>query len=121
MALDAPFGAAVDRTIVRRDCTPTDSIGLVCQYKVQLRIIDQLVFHFLKNHITTTSYKSFLAHKHDFSFKDEKTGNVVYSGLILLCKMLEVSKPETIVEVSHLEKQLDEITLWPEHENNVRN
>jgi hypothetical protein len=34
--------------------------------------------------------------------------------------MLEVSKPETIVEVRHLEKQLDEITLWPEHENNVR-
>ena len=34
--------------------------------------------------------------------------------------MLEVSKPETIVEVRHLEKQLDEITLWPEHKNNVR-
>jgi hypothetical protein len=34
--------------------------------------------------------------------------------------MLEVSKLETIVEVRHLEKQLDEITLWPEHENNVR-
>jgi hypothetical protein len=79
-----------------------------------------LVLHVLKNHITTTSYKSFLAHKHDFSFKDEKTGNVVYSGLILLRKMLEVSKPETIVEVRHLKKQLDEITLWPEHENNVR-
>jgi len=34
--------------------------------------------------------------------------------------MLEVSKPETIVKVRHLEKQLDEITLWPEHKNNVR-
>lgn len=53
-------------------------------------------------------------------FIDEKTGNVTYSGLILLRKMLEVSKPETIVEVRHLEKQLDEITLWPEMENNVR-
>jgi hypothetical protein len=119
MVLDAPFGAVVDRTIVRLDCTPTDNVGLVRRYKVQLRIIDQLVLHVLKNHITTTSYKSFLAHKHDFSFKDEKTGNVVYSGLILLHKMLEVSKPETIVEVRHLEKQLDEITLWSEHENNV--
>ena len=116
MALDAPFGAAV---VVRLDCTPTDNVGLVRRYKVQLRIIDQLVLHVLKNHITTTSYKSFLAHKHDFSFKDEKTGNVHYSGLILLRKMLEVSKPETIVEVRHLEKQLDEITLWSEHENNV--
>jgi hypothetical protein len=119
MKLDALFGTTNDRTVIRLDCSPTDNIGLVRRYKVQLRIIDQLVLHILKNHITTTSYKSFLAHKHDFSFKDEKTGNVTYSGLILLRKMLEVSKPETIVEVRHLEKQLDEITLWPEHENNV--
>jgi len=153
MALVAPFGAAVDRTVVRLDCTPTDNIGLVRQYKVQLRIIDQLVLHVLKNHITTISYKSFLAHTHyfsfkdkktgnvvysvlillhkmlevsnpetiieNFSFKDKKTGNVVYSVLILLHKMLEVSNPETIIEVCHLEKQLDEITLWPEHKNNV--
>ena len=120
MKLDAPFGEAVDLKVVRLDCSPTDNIRLVRRYKVQLRIIDQLVLHVLKNHVTTTSYKSFLAHKNDFSFTDEKTGNIVYSGLILLRKMLEVSKPETIVKVRHLEKQLDEITLWPEHENNVR-
>ena len=47
MALDAPFGTAVDRTVVRLDCTPTDNIGLVRQYKVQLRIIDQLILHVL--------------------------------------------------------------------------
>jgi hypothetical protein len=119
MKLDAPFREAVDRRVVRLDCSPTDNIRLVRRFKVQLRIINQLVLHVLKNHITTTSYKSFLAHKNDFSFTDEKTGNIAYSGLILLRKMLEVSKPETIVEVRHLEKQLDEITLWPEHKNNV--
>jgi hypothetical protein len=119
MKLNAPFRKAVDQTVVCLDCSPTDNIGLVCRYKVQLRIIDQLVLHDCKNHITTTSYKSFLAHKNDFSFQDKKTGNIVYSGLILLRKMLEVSKPEIIVEVRHLEKQLDDITLWPEHENNV--
>jgi hypothetical protein len=74
MKLDAPFGATVDQTVVRLDCSPTDNIRLVRHYKVQLRIIDQLVLHVLKNHITTISYKSFLAHKHDFSFKDKKTG-----------------------------------------------
>jgi len=120
MKLDAPFGEAVDRKIIRLDCSPTDNIGLMRHYKVQLRIIDQLVFLVLNNHVTTTSYKSFLAHKNVFSFTDEKTGNIIYSGLILLWKMLEVSKPETIVEMRHLEKQLDEITLWPEHKNNVR-
>jgi hypothetical protein len=96
MKLNAPFGETGDRKkVIRRVCSPTDNIGLVRHYKVQLRIIDQLIHHVLKNHITMTSYKSFLVHKHVFSFIDKKTGNVTYSGLILLCKMLEVSKPET--------------------------
>jgi hypothetical protein len=103
MKLDAPFGKPVDQTVVRLDCSPTDNIRLVCRYKVQLRIINQLVLHVLKNHITTTSYKSFLAHKNNFSFQDEKSGNIVYSSLILLRKMLKESKPKTIVKVHHLE------------------
>jgi hypothetical protein len=37
----------------------------------------------------------------------------------LMRKMLNVCKPETIVEVRHLEKQLNTIVLWPTHENNV--
>ncbi len=119
MKLDAPFGKPVDQTVIHLDCSPRDNIGLVCRYKVQHRIIDQLVLHVIKNHITTTPYKSFLTHKNDFSFQDKKTGNIVYSGLILLRKMLEVSKPKTIVKVRHLEKQLDDITLWPQHNNNV--
>ena len=73
----------------------------------------------LKNHITVSSYKSFLAHKVDFSFIDEKTGSPLYSGLILLQKMMDVCKPETIVEVRHLKQKLDTITLWPSHDNNV--
>ena len=47
MTLDAPFGGTIDRTVVRLDCSPTDNIGLVRGYKVQLRIIDQLVLHVL--------------------------------------------------------------------------
>jgi hypothetical protein len=35
-------------------------------------------------------------------------------------KMLDVCKPETFVEVCHLEKELNSIVLWPTHENNVR-
>ncbi len=34
-------------------------------------------------------------------------------------KMLDVCKPETIVEVRHLERELDSIVLWPTHDNNV--
>ncbi len=33
---------------------------------------------------------------------------------------MDICKPETISEVSYLESKLDTVTLWPDHENNVR-
>jgi hypothetical protein len=74
----------------------------------------------LKNHLATSTYKSFLTHKHDFSFIDEISGNEIHSGLVLMQKMLNICKPETIVEVRHLKRELDSIVLWPTHDNNVR-
>jgi hypothetical protein len=35
-------------------------------------------------------------------------------------KILDVCKPETIVEVRHLKKELDTVVIWPTHKNNVR-
>jgi hypothetical protein len=64
-------------------------------------------------------YKLFLAHKNDFSFTDKKTWNKVHSSPILMRKMLDVCKLELIVEVYHLEKELDTVVIWHMHENNV--
>ena len=108
------------RTVAQLNVNEDNNKGLVRRYKIQLRILDQLILHVLRNHLTTSTYKSFLAHKHDFSFIDEVTGNEILSGLVLMRKMLDVCKPETIVEVRHLETDLDTIVLWPTHENNVR-
>jgi hypothetical protein len=120
MRLDTPFANHLSRKVVSLNCNAAGKVRLVCRFKVQLCIINKLVLNVLKNHITVSSYKSFLAHKVDFSFVDEKTGQPLYSGLILLQKMMDVCKPETIVEVRHLEQQLDTITLWPSHDNNFR-
>jgi hypothetical protein len=106
--------------VVALNCNEDNNKGLVRRHKVQLRIINQLILHVLKNHLTTSTYKSFLAHKNDFSFIDKVSGNEIHSGLVLMRKILDVCKPETIVEVRHLEKELDTIGLWPTHENNVR-
>jgi hypothetical protein len=110
----------VNCKVVALNCNDNSNKGLVRRYKIQLCIIDQLILHVLKNHLTTSTYKSFLAHKNDFSFVDEVSRNEIHHGLVLMCKMLDVCKPETIVEVGHLEKELDTIVLWPTHENNVR-
>ena len=106
--------------VVALDCNKDNNKGLVHQHKVQLCIINQLILHVLKNHLTISTDKSFLAHKHDFSFIDEVLGNEIHSGLVLMQKMLDVCKPETIVEICHLERELDSIVLWPTHDNNVR-
>jgi hypothetical protein len=106
--------------MVAFDCNEDNNKGLVRQQKIQLRIIDQLILHVFKNHLTTSAYKSFLAHKHDFSFIDEILGNEIHSGLVLMRTMLNVCKPETIVEVCQLNRELDSIVLWPTHDNNVR-
>jgi len=110
----------VNCKVVALNCNDNSNKGLVRRYKIQLCIIDQLILHVLKNHLTSSTYKSFLAHKNDFSFVDEVSRNEIHHGLVLMCKMLDVCKPETIVEVGHLEKELDTIVLWPTHENNVR-
>jgi hypothetical protein len=59
----------------------------------------KLILHVLKNHLTTSFCRSYLADQHKFLFVDEKTGNQLNPGLILMRKMLYLSKPETIVKV----------------------
>ncbi len=112
MTLDAPFESNPTlRKVIALNCNDDTNKGLVCCYKGQLHIIDQLILHVLKNHLTTSSYKSFLAHQHEFSSINKKTGNQINSGLILMLKMLEVCKPEMIVKVCHLKKELNTIAL----------
>ena len=71
------------RNVVALDCNEDNNKGLVCHHKIQLCII-QLILHVLKNDLTTSTYKSFLAHKHEFSFIDEVSGNEIHSGLVLM-------------------------------------
>jgi hypothetical protein len=107
--------------VVAIDPNAPDNHGLVSRYKIQLWILDKLVLFTIRNHITQDSFKTFLAHKHNIAFQDEKSESIVLSGLILFRKIIEISKPETIIEVRHLKAELDSFKLWPDMENNVRN
>lgn len=53
-------------------------------------------------------------------FTDSVNGNIVFDGLIIMCMMILISKPETIINVRDLEMQLDKITLWLGVKNDVR-
>jgi hypothetical protein len=111
----------VNCLVVAINPSAANNLGLVRHYKIQLCILDKLVLLTISNHITQDSFKTFLTHKHKFAFCDKKSASVVLSRLILLCKIIEISKPKTIVKVCHLEVELDSIKLWPNMENNVRN
>ncbi len=119
--LDAPFAPPDNRLVVAIDPNAPDNLGLVGCYKIQLCILDKLILLTIRNHITQESSKTFLTHKHEFVFRDKKSASVILSGLILLCKIIEISKPKTIIKVPHLEVELDSIKLWPDMENNLCN
>jgi hypothetical protein len=117
MLLSSPFEPdPTKRKVVALNCNEDNNKGLIHRHKVQLRIIDQLNLHVLKNHLITSTYKSFLAHKNEFPFLDEKMGDKIHSGLVLMRKMLDVCKPKTFVEVCHPKTELNTIELWPTHE-----
>ncbi len=119
--LDVPFAPPDNCLVFAINPNAADNLGLICHYKIQLCILNKLVLLTIRNHITQDSFKTFLAHKHKFAFCDKKSASDVLSGLILLRKIIEISKLETIVEVCHLEVKLDSIKLWPDMENNIRN
>ena len=97
----------------------TENIRLANQWKIQLRTISNLVLRTLRSHITLASFKSFMPYKISFAFLDRVTGVVKYDGLILLRMMIEISKPDTVIDLCEIELELDTITLHPSCGNNV--
>jgi hypothetical protein len=88
--------------VVAIDPNAPNNLGLVRCYKIQLWILDKHVLLTIRDHITQDSLKTFLAYKHNIAFQEKKSAPIVLSGLILLCKIIKISKSKTIVEVCHL-------------------
>jgi hypothetical protein len=91
------------------DLNAVGNTGLVACFKQECHTVSCLVWHTIKNHITTTSYRALLVHKKDFAFKCAKTGNVIYEGLTLLCMIYTVVKSNLVVDVNQL--KMEKMTL----------
>ena len=89
------------------------------QWKIQLRTISNLVLRTLRLHITLASFKSFMPYKMSFAFVYRVTSVVKYDGLILLKTMIEIFKPDTVIDIQDIELELDTITLNPGCGNGV--
>ena len=84
---------------------------LVNRFKVQCRIVSGVILHTIKNHFTSTSYKSFFVHKKEFSYTCSETDELSFEGFTLLKMILNVVKPDVVIDVKELEQKIRKMTL----------
>jgi hypothetical protein len=87
------------------------NLGLVACFKQECHTMSCLVWHTIKNHITTISYHILLVCKKDFAFECTKTGNVIYEGFTLLQMIYTVVKLNLVVDVKDLQLKMEKMTL----------
>jgi hypothetical protein len=73
-----------DMTMKYLDVNDAGNLGLVACFKQECRTVSCLVWHTMKNQITTISYCALPIHKKDFAYECTKTGNVIYEGFTIL-------------------------------------
>jgi hypothetical protein len=66
------------------DVNALGNSGLVACFKQECHTVSCLVWHTIKNHLTTTSFKAFLFCKNEFAYKCNKTADITYKGFTLL-------------------------------------
>jgi hypothetical protein len=67
-----------DMTMKYIDVNAAGNHGLVACFKQELRTVSCLVWHTIKNHLTTLSYQALLVCKKQFSYECAETGDVTY-------------------------------------------
>jgi len=93
------------------DTTLTGNHAKVVLFKVQMRQVAQVLYYALKNAMTEDAYKSFALQEKKFMYNDAETQDIIWDGFTFLSLVLEVIKPDTVVQVKSLETQFKAITL----------
>jgi hypothetical protein len=93
------------------DTTLTGNPGKVALFKVQMRQVAQVLYYALKNAMTEEAYKSFSLQEKKFMYFDAETQDIIWDGFTFLSLVLDVIKPDTVVQVKTLETQFKAITL----------
>eukprot|EP00957_Ditylum_brightwellii_P150808 11482715-Ditylum_brightwellii.AAC.1 len=89
----------------------TSNQGLVNHHKIRLRRLSGALHFITKNHLKRASYNSFYPKKGSFLYKDEATGREYVCGVIFLKMMMEVMKPNLVVDHQAKETELENMTL----------
>jgi hypothetical protein len=93
------------------DVNAPGNSGLVACFKQEGCTVSCLVWHTIKNHLTTTSYKALLVCKEEFAYKCDKTGDITYKGFTLLRIIYIVVEPNVVVDIKDLQNKMEKMTL----------
>lgn len=93
------------------DLEASGNLGLVNKFKQQCRVVSQIIWATIKNHVSDKSYKSLLVHQHQFVFTDAETEDQYYDGFIMLKMVLDIIKPDVAVDVKLIENKLKSMTV----------
>ena len=93
------------------DLNAPGNSGFVACFKQECHTVSCLVWHTIKNHLTTTSYRALLVCKRDFAYEYDETGDIIYTGYTLLQMIYTVVKPNLIVDVKDLQLKMEKMTL----------
>ena len=85
--------------------------GLVSCFKQECRTVSYVLWHTIKNHLSSPSYKSLLVRKKDFAYECTETGDVYYDGYTLLRMIFTVVKPDVIVDIKDLQTKMEKMTI----------
>ncbi len=91
--------------------------GLIACFKQECWTVSCLLWHTIKNHLTSTSYCTLLVCKKEFAYKCTEMGDVTYEGFTLLWMVYAVVKPNIIVDIKDLQTKMEKMTLQTANNN----
>jgi len=93
------------------DLEAAGNAGYVARFKQECRQVSCLIWHTIKNNFTSTSWKSLLVRKKEFSYECTETGQIEYEGFTLLWMIYNYVKPNVIVDINELQQKMEKITI----------
>ena len=93
------------------DVNAPGNSGLVARFKHECCTVSTMLWHTIRNHLTSTSFKALMVQKKDFLYVCEEMGNHTCEGFTLLRMVYQVVKPNVIVDVNELQRKMERITL----------
>ena len=87
------------------------NLGLVNQYNICLQQLCGSLHFILKNQVSITSYNPFHPKKSKLIYTDDFSGRQITCGLILFMMVLEVMKPQLVIDHGAKERKMEDPTI----------